>query len=770
MKINCKPSTLLCAVVSGAGLLFTLPVVAQSIVHDDLLTASNRTTAWQQCDTDSVAIDVTSLDESACAYRTTPAEPGITYSMTCGVQVSDYASITLAFLDEDYDTLATDTTDILKNRSGTHSVTLDSPDGTVYAAVGIYGEPGSGFQDCVLINGVPPPQPTKGSISGGTWFDEDGDTLFGTSENRITGSLITLSVDGQVLRQTRTDAEGSYYFGNLDIGVCYTITFGAGDATLQGGALGGDNDVVSNGTTGDICLTEDRPDIVDCDSSFISRPPVKPPADYALCGVSWLDDNRNGVFDGTDSVLSRIEVELLDEDADVVDQTTTDANGNYAFSALTDGDYRVRFRTPDAHAPTTSAGRPIANSSYILSSGTTPVISLPSAGNTNDDSACFVEHVNAGYVTVTPPIPPTIANDDTVTEVLGNDFTINVIGNDAPCNNAVQEVNLLGHNVPGRVVYNASSNRFSVTGVTTSGVYTITYGLRGRCGSYDTATVTITITDPPPVISPDAPDAPICRIETGGNSANGGVDVFNPSRDGFSPQYNLYDRNRNLVITLNSNDVTHKFRIGSNANQWERPFSGNWEIEWNGERYGYNQVSIHYVSAVENGLESALTRCVRSLVSPIALDLQNKGRIQRVAGSYDVDLTGDGVPETLGEWFAPNAGILINRQSRGQVDSNALFGNIPGEYADGFAKLATLDSNQDNLLSGDELSTLAIWIDENSDTIIEEHEVSELHEHQLVELSLVHYKFMSRAGKSDGDDILMEDVWLALKPMAYSGR
>ena len=93
-------------------LLLLSPSFATDIVSDDLITSSRFTTPWLVCDSDSVAVDVTTLDAGGCAFRTAPAQAGVTYSMSCGVTVSKFASITLAFLDADDNTLATRSTEV----------------------------------------------------------------------------------------------------------------------------------------------------------------------------------------------------------------------------------------------------------------------------------------------------------------------------------------------------------------------------------------------------------------------------------------------------------------------------------------------------------------------------------------------------------------------------------------------------------------------------------------------------------------------------------
>ena len=178
------------------------------------------------------AVDVTILEAGGCAFRTTPAEPGITFRMSCGVTVAKYASITLAFLDASDNTLATNITEVTEHVSGAYSVTAVSPPDTATAAIGIYGEPGPGFQDCVLLDVTPAPEPTKGSITGLTWFDANSDNVFDENENVVTSTDVSLFLNGALIQQGETAADGSYYFGNLDVEMCYTVMFAAADATL----------------------------------------------------------------------------------------------------------------------------------------------------------------------------------------------------------------------------------------------------------------------------------------------------------------------------------------------------------------------------------------------------------------------------------------------------------------------------------------------------------------------------------------------------------
>ncbi|MEM9220394.1 MAG: SdrD B-like domain-containing protein, partial [Cyanobacteria bacterium P01_F01_bin.150] len=58
------------------------------------------------------------------------------------------------------------------------------------------------------------------------------------------------------------------------------------------------------------------------------------------------DDNDPGIAGATVNLLADLDGDGVIEDGEVVDSTTTDANGNYHFTVLP-GDYKVEFETPD---------------------------------------------------------------------------------------------------------------------------------------------------------------------------------------------------------------------------------------------------------------------------------------------------------------------------------------------------------------------------------------------------------------------------------------
>ncbi|MBI6547145.1 MAG: fibronectin type III domain-containing protein, partial [Cyanobacteria bacterium NC_groundwater_1444_Ag_S-0.65um_54_12] len=127
-------------------------------------------------------------------------------------------------------------------------------------------------------------------------------------------------------------------------------------------------------------------------------------------------------------------------------------------------------------------------------------------------------------------------------------------------------------------------------------------------------------------------------------------------------------------------------------------------------------------------------------VSPLLLDLLGLGKPDLLAGPNwrlqpgrqlattalrHFDLDGSG--KATWEWVGPKSGLLVwDPEHFGRINSaKQLFGNHTWEqeWKDGYEPLATLDSNQDGQLTGDELSKLAVWQDRNSNASSEPGEV-----------------------------------------------
>ena len=112
----------------------------------------------------------------------------------------------------------------------------------------------------------------------------------------------------------------------------------------------------------------------------------------------WRDDNHNGVQDSGEPGLPGFTVLLLDCNGTVLRTTTTDANGQYAFSGLPAGSYRVVFVAPAGTAYTASPagqGGNTSRDSDIDASGTTACLQLADGESRPDVDAGFYPGASA---------------------------------------------------------------------------------------------------------------------------------------------------------------------------------------------------------------------------------------------------------------------------------------------------------------------------------------------------------------------------------------
>ncbi len=71
--------------------------------------------------------------------------------------------------------------------------------------------------------------------------------------------------------------------------------------------------------------------------------PPPPPQTVSLGSTVFIDANDNGLFDSGESPMAGVVVQLVDVQGNVLKTDTTKAQGNYSFTGLNSGDYRVRI-------------------------------------------------------------------------------------------------------------------------------------------------------------------------------------------------------------------------------------------------------------------------------------------------------------------------------------------------------------------------------------------------------------------------------------------
>ncbi|HDF7680626.1 TPA: fibrinogen-binding adhesin SdrG C-terminal domain-containing protein, partial [Staphylococcus aureus] len=75
---------------------------------------------------------------------------------------------------------------------------------------------------------------------------------------------------------------------------------------------------------------------------------------YNLGDYVWEDTNKDGKQDANEKGVKGVYVILKDSNGKELDRTTTDENGKYQFTGLSNGTYSVEFSTPAGYTPTTA--------------------------------------------------------------------------------------------------------------------------------------------------------------------------------------------------------------------------------------------------------------------------------------------------------------------------------------------------------------------------------------------------------------------------------
>lgn len=121
-------------------------------------------------------------------------------------------------------------------------------------------------------------------------------------------------------------------------------------------------------------------------------------------------------------------------------------------------------------------------------------------------------------------------------------------------------------------------------------------------------------------------------------------------------------------------------------------------------------------------------------VTPLVIPLQgnlNATDLINTNASVTFDLDGSGIPNRRWQWINTNAAWIVHLPQDGPVTSALqMFGNVTFWmfWENGYHALASLDDNADGLLTGEELSCIRLWHDQNSDAKSTPNEILELHQ------------------------------------------
>ncbi|WP_367154843.1 SdrD B-like domain-containing protein [Methylomonas sp. HYX-M1] len=274
------------------------------------------------------------------------------------------------------DLLATTTTDADGNYSftgllpGTYHVEFVAPNGYVFTAQDVTAEAlgndsdadSAGITGCYTVNSgdnidtVDAGLYQLASIGNRIWYDTNANGIQDAGESGVAGVVVDLKDNnglGAVLQTTTTDANGYYLFDNLKPGDYHidiqedTLPDGYEFTTPNAGSndeldsdvstvYGAETVPLSWGVMDKTTLTSGEVDL-SWDAGIVAK--------KATIGDKiWHDANANGIQDAGEQGIAGVTVELRDNTGtygNILETTTTDANGNYLFDNLNPGDYHI---------------------------------------------------------------------------------------------------------------------------------------------------------------------------------------------------------------------------------------------------------------------------------------------------------------------------------------------------------------------------------------------------------------------------------------------
>jgi hypothetical protein len=239
--------------------------------------------------------------------------------------------------------------------------------------------------------------PGVGKIGDRVWYDNSQNGIQDAGETNVSGvTVILYDGAGLPIKQATTDQNGNYLFtdlgaGNYSVGFS-NITDGFTFTTQSAGtaATGSDADPAT-GRTGTITLAAGEINL-NIDAGIRSLKA----GTASLGNRVWYDLNNNGLQDAGELGVQGATVELLDAAGNPIDsdpgtagiQPTikiTNALGEYLFTGLAGGDYKVRFSTLPAgyNTVTKAAGvdRNLDSDGNPLAAGTSTTDMIGLAAN-----------------------------------------------------------------------------------------------------------------------------------------------------------------------------------------------------------------------------------------------------------------------------------------------------------------------------------------------------------------------------------------------------
>ncbi|MEM9552691.1 MAG: SdrD B-like domain-containing protein [Acidobacteriota bacterium] len=256
-----------------------------------------------------------------------------------------------------------------------------------------------------------------GVVGDVVWSDADGDGVQDPGEPGIAGVTVDLqffnpgTLTWDVVATTTTGSDGAYRFENLPRGSYRAVVTDTGNV-LTGFTQTGDPSVV--GACGGACdgTGQTLVDLgtVDLSLDFGYQNSARPD----VSGTVFEDDDRDGLEDVGELGITGVQIALVTAGPDgvfgtsddvITSTTTTDANGDYVFTDVPAGDYRVAVRDGEG-----SGGSNVLEG-YTLTSGLDELPITVAAADITDLDFGYARGTGTGsigdqlWIDVDPPGP-----------------------------------------------------------------------------------------------------------------------------------------------------------------------------------------------------------------------------------------------------------------------------------------------------------------------------------------------------------------------------
>jgi hypothetical protein len=243
---------------------------------------------------------------------------------------------------------------------------------------------------------------TRAALGNYVWIDSNGDGVQDASEKGVSGvTVILYAADGTtVVASTVTDADGRYYFGNLNPGT-YVVGFETIPSNLSftqqntpgdnGNNTNSDADPTT-GKTGQIVLVAGETDLT-IDAG------LKPDNFASVGDFVWLDKDGDGVQDAGEPGVPGVLVTLRDNLGNIVGTAITDGNGKYLITNIKPGTgFTVTFSNLPAGSSFTTQTSNVSTTDATLGSDANTTTGVTAAFDLT--AGQYLPHVDAGLINV----------------------------------------------------------------------------------------------------------------------------------------------------------------------------------------------------------------------------------------------------------------------------------------------------------------------------------------------------------------------------------